>query len=63
MPIECDTLKGKPSSIDRCPECRKYLGEPFMRGQVQSWFRKILRMKYCAVICNNCKEVIRWEKP
>jgi predicted nucleic-acid-binding Zn-ribbon protein len=62
MPIECDQLRNK-EHIERCPKCRKYLREPLMRGQVQSWFRKVLRMKYCAVICNNCKEVIGWERP
>lgn len=50
MPIECEQLRGEPF-----PE--------FMRGQVQSTWRRLLRLAYCAVICHNCKQITGWEKP
>ena len=45
-----------------CPKCGQPFPE-FLRGQVQSSWRKLFGMKYCAVICHKCKEVIGWEKP
>ena len=62
MPKEFTILRSDPYAAEKCPKC----GEPFpefMRGMVQSGWRKWLGMKYCAVICHNCKEIIGWEKP
>ena len=61
MPWEYALLKNKP-----CPttdKCCSGLCEPFMRGMVHSWWRKMLGMPYCAVICPISKEIIGWEKP
>jgi hypothetical protein len=59
---EYDLLKSKPYAREICPKCGAEFPE-FMRGLVQSRWRKILGMKYCAVICHKCKEIIGWEKP
>ena len=62
MPKEYTILKGYPYASEKCPKC----GEPFpefMRGMVQSAWRKFFRLPYCAVICHRCKEIIGWEKP
>jgi len=53
MPIEYDLLKNQPYAKEKCPRCGQLFPE-FMRGMVQSWWRKKLRMRYCAVICHNC---------
>jgi hypothetical protein len=63
MPIECHLLRDKPWPKVDCL-CVKGCGsEPFMRGQVQSTWRKIFRKPYCAVICNRSKQIVGWEKP
>jgi hypothetical protein len=62
MPIEFVLLRNYPYAKEKCPKCGQMFPE-FMRGQVQSWWRKALRMKYCAIICHACKEIIGWEKP
>ena len=62
MPIESLWLRDQPPLLAACPLC----GWPFdqlMRRQVQSWWRRLLRLPYCAVICRDCKEVVGWEKP
>ena len=62
MPIECAQLRNAPYAREKCGECGAAFPE-FVRGQVQSWWRKLRRLPYCAVICHECKEVIGWEKP
>ena len=62
MPIECEQLRHMPYALDRCKHCNAAIPE-FMRGQVQSWWRRILGLPYCAVICHECKEITGWEKP
>ena len=62
MPIECAMLERCPYAKEECPKCGQPFPE-FLRGQVQSSWRKLFGMKYCAVICHKCKEVIGWEKP
>lgn len=62
MPIECEQLRNAPYAREKCDFCGARFPE-FMRGQVQSWWRKLLRLPYCAVICHCCKEIIGWEKP
>lgn len=62
MPNEYEKLKGAPYAKEECPKCGGAFPE-FMRGMVQSGWRKLLRLPYCAVICHHCKEIIGWEKP
>ena len=62
MPIEFSLLQHEPEPLSVCPNCRLPF-ESFLRGQVQSWWRKLLHMKYCAVICRECKEIVGHEKP
>lgn len=62
MPIEYIQLKGDPYVFEKCPKCSAPFPE-FMRGQVQSGWRKFFRLKYCAVICHDCRQIIGWEKP
>lgn len=62
MPIEYCKLKNASPAKEKCQQCQ-YPFPQFMRGQVQSNWRRILGMKYCAVICDGCKEIIGWEKP
>lgn len=62
MPIECELLRNAPYTKEKCKHC----GEPFpefMRGQVQSAWRRFFRLPYCAVICHKCKRITGWEKP
>lgn len=62
VPIEYTQLRTVPYAFEKCPKC----GEPFpefMRGMVQSKWRKLFGMRYCAVICHKCKYIIGWEKP
>ena len=62
MSDEYAQLKGAPYSLEECKCC----GEPFpefMRGQVQSSWRRFFGLDYCAVICHKCKEITGWEKP
>ena len=63
MPIEYTQLKDKPwpSHIHCCGADTGCL--PFMRGMVQSWWRKLLGKPYCAAICPVTKEIVGWEKP
>jgi len=61
MPIEFARLKDKPAPFDRCPNCGHEPFEPFLRGIVHSWWRKLFRKPYCAVICWQCKEIVGHE--
>jgi len=63
MPVECVLLDGAPSSVDICPVCGADPFDHFLRGQVQSRWRRLFRRPYCAVICWSCKEVVGWESP
>jgi len=71
MPIEYVLLKDAPVTPVKytrfygmtCPECRAWPYKPFMRGQVQSWWRKLLGLPYCCIICERCKQIIGYEKP
>lgn len=63
MPIEFILLMKHPLSIEECPCCNRSMNTYLMRGQVQSFWRKLFRRKYCAIICEYCKEIIGWEKP
>jgi hypothetical protein len=62
MPIETELLRNKPYAKEVCPKCGNAFPE-FMRGQVQSAWRRWLGLGYCAVICERCRKVIGWERP
>lgn len=62
MPIEAEQLRNAPYAKESCNKCGAQFPE-FMRGQVQSAWRRLLFLPYCAVICHKCKQVIGWEKP
>lgn len=63
MPPEYGKLLFKPEKYKACPNCNEEPFESMMRGLVQSWWRKMLGMEYCAVICLKCKEIVGMEKP
>ena len=76
MPAEVAALRDQSEPFDRCPACG---AEPFksshMRGMVQRsprwpWWRRWFfgskyrgRRDYCAVICNDCEEIVGYESP
>lgn len=62
MPIECEQLRNAPFAREKCKHCGSGLPD-FMLGQVQSTWRRLLRLPYCAVICHKCKKLTGWEKP
>ena len=65
MPKEYAQLKGAPVNVT-CKYCGVPLAEEddlLMRGCVQSEWRRLLRMRYCAVICRYCKSIVGWERP
>ena len=63
MPIEYALLKDEPPPLLACPRDGHRSLRPFIRGQVQSTWRRWLGLPYCAVICEKCKDIIGWEKP
>jgi len=62
MPIETVLLRQAPLPLQFCPKCRRRF-EPFMRGEVQSFWRRLFGRPYCCVICRMCKEIVGYEKP
>lgn len=62
MPIEYEMLRNVPPAMKECPVCLEPRPD-FLRGQVQSSWRKFLRLPYCAVICHCCRNIIGWERP
>ena len=62
MPVEFTLLKDKEQELKICPKCKKNI-EYFMRGEVQSSLRKFFKLKYCAIICRSCKQIVGYEKP
>jgi hypothetical protein len=63
MPIESSILRHQPEHMDSCPVCGELPFRSFMRGQVQSSWRRLLGLRYCAVICSACKEIVAHERP
>lgn len=69
MPIEFTQLKHEPEPLRICPFCLPKMERDlrafrsFMRGQVQSFWRRLLRKPYCCIICEDCKEVVGYERP
>lgn len=66
MPIEYTLLKDQPCPIVICPKCDE-LFWPFMRGDVQrsrrGWWGLGPERPYCALICDECKEIVSYESP
>lgn len=62
MPIEYVLLKNRPYAVEICRHCGEKAPE-FLRGMVQSSWRKLLGLPYCAVICHACKNITGYEKP
>jgi len=62
MSDEYTLLKRRPKALVECPKCQ-WPDTSFMRGQVQSDWRKCFGLPYCAVICVCCHKIIGWEKP
>lgn len=61
MPIEYMILKDWPAPVSRCPNCLAKPFVPFLRGQVQSRWRRLFHKPYCAVICSYCKNIVGHE--
>lgn len=62
MPVEVTQLRDAPYAREKCPKCGQAFPE-FMRGEVQSTWRRFFGLRYCAVICHRCKNIIGWEAP
>ena len=62
MTKEYTQLQGAPYALESCKHCGAGFPE-FMRGMVQSAWRRLFAIPYCAVICHECKEIAGWEKP
>jgi hypothetical protein len=65
MPEEFSLLKDQPLPDKLyCQYCGFPIEDPFMpRGTIQSWWRKLLKLPYCAIVCEHCKSIGAWEKP
>jgi hypothetical protein len=62
MPIEVLVLSARPEPMEFCPRCGSRF-HSFLRGEVQTGWRKWLGLAYCAVICRACREIVGREKP
>lgn len=63
MPIEAAQLRDAPFEPIECARCEQEIVTPFMRGQVQNAWKRLLRRPYCAVICDHCHSIEGWESP
>ena len=63
MPKEYLQLRKQSIPVIRCPNCYVTPLILFLRGNVQSGWRKFFGLPYCALICENCKEIVGYEKP
>lgn len=63
MPKEYSILLDLPESLDKCPNCGVDPFRSFLRGVVQRSKLFGFRKRYCAVICDNCKEIVDYEDP
>lgn len=61
MAIEYEILKDRQAPCLRCPKCWSRPFIPFLRGQVESPWRKFLGRPYMAVICTYCHEIVGHE--
>ena len=62
MAWEFDALKHEPEPLEKCPRCGAVF-MCFLRGMVHNFWRKLFCLEYSCVICQNCKEVVGYEKP
>lgn len=62
MPIESWLLEGAPHKVKKCKHCGAEHPD-FLRGLVQSSWRRFFGLAYCAVICHKCKKLTGWERP
>lgn len=60
MPIECVLLRNAPHTVKKCKHCGAE-NPDFLRGQIQSSWRRFFGLAYCAVICHRCKKLTGWE--
>lgn len=63
MPMEYVQLMHQRVPLDHCPKCGVIPFVPFIRGTVQSWWRKLIGQPYCCLICSECKDIVGYEKP
>lgn len=66
MPIEYAQLRGLREPLDVCPECGTNPFRSFLRGMVgrsKRWLWIGPKRDYCAVICEDCKEIVGHESP
>lgn len=63
MPVEYEYLINRPVPLDRCPRCGDRPFDPFLRGMVQNWWRRLRGKPYCALVCSKCKERVGYEEP
>jgi hypothetical protein len=66
MPIEFLQLAGQPQPLKVCPLCEAHPFRAFLWGQVQRspfkwWQLWGSHRPYCAVICEECKEIVGYE--
>jgi len=62
MPWEYGALQEQSQPLDKCPLCGAQF-QCFLRGMVHNTWRKLIRTEYCAVICQECKEIVGYEQP
>jgi len=62
MPWESEILESYREAYKKCYKCNQPF-HGFIRGIVQSSWRKFLGFGCCAIICQRCTNIIGWEKP
>ena len=66
MPIESKQLRNTKIDLSACPRCGVEPFVPFLRGVVQrsQWsFFHSKRRPHCALICDNCQDIVAYEAP
>jgi len=63
MGWEYAALKDRAEPLAICPCCLAMPFRTFLRGTVVRPWRKFFRMAYCCVICEQCKEIVDYERP
>jgi len=53
-------LLNAPNPLQKCPKCGDTF-EPFLRGCVYSFWRRLFGMRSTCLICENCKEIVGHE--
>lgn len=60
MNTEYVRLKDAPIPLETCPKCKAPF-EPFLRGQVYSFWRSLFGRPSSCLICRVCKEIVGHE--